>query len=335
MHHDLMQALTREGVLLNVSVSYWRACKKLHAEDLGLETKQVDERLFSLGRKRLLPKDALAQFALIESRAHALVERSTFPFLGGIARFLPNRKLAEVREALEGYRREFEHAKRTFMARYDDLRASAIDEWEDAARQLLTEPEALLAQLADAYPPIGALEKYFGFHIQVYQVTAPAALEAELVKFGAQAAIVEARRQAAAEAAAQLRQESSAFVADCVATLRQEAAHVCDEMLAAMREGKTDAVHQKTLNRLLKFIEDFKAMNFAGDREFERILEDARQTLLTKSAEDYRSNATALTRLQSGLSTLAQTARTLARQDAGEIVARFGKLGERKFTLAA
>ena len=335
MQLDLMQVLTREGVLLNVSVRYWRACKKLNPQDLGLEDRQVDERLFSLGRKRLLPKEALAPFALIESRAHALVERNTFPFLGGIARFLPNRKLADVREALEGYQREFEHARRSFMARYDELRAQALEEWRGAARDLAVAPEELMAQLERSYPPALSIERQFGFEIQVYQVTVPEALEAELVRFGTQEAIVEARRKTAVEAAEHLRQESSAFVADCVATLRKEAANVCEEMLSSIREGKTEGVHQKTLNRLLKFIEDFRSMNFAGDGEFERILEDARKSLLTKTADDYRNNATALARLQSGLGTLAQTARTLARQDASEIVARFGKLGERKFTLAA
>ncbi len=43
--------------------------------------------LISLGHKKLLPSDALKAFALIESRAHALVDANTFPFLGGIARF--------------------------------------------------------------------------------------------------------------------------------------------------------------------------------------------------------------------------------------------------------
>jgi hypothetical protein len=69
-------------VLINVSVRYWRASKKLEPGDLGLDAAALDERLISLGRKRLLPKDALAQFALIESRAHAMVEQSTIPLLG-------------------------------------------------------------------------------------------------------------------------------------------------------------------------------------------------------------------------------------------------------------
>jgi hypothetical protein len=95
-NNHLLEVLTREGVLINVSVRYWRAAKKLKPEDLGLDPDNVTERLISLGHKKLLPKEKLEAFALIESRAHALVEASTFPFLDGLGHFLPNAKLQEL-----------------------------------------------------------------------------------------------------------------------------------------------------------------------------------------------------------------------------------------------
>ncbi|MDB6078842.1 MAG: hypothetical protein JWO82_2589, partial [Akkermansiaceae bacterium] len=84
----LLEAICRRGVLCATSVRYWRGCKRLKAEDLGLDPAQVSQRLIQLGHKRLVPREALAAFALIESRAHALIEASSFPFLGGIARFV-------------------------------------------------------------------------------------------------------------------------------------------------------------------------------------------------------------------------------------------------------
>ena len=95
MHDQLLKVLTREGVLVKVSISYWRGCKKLKAEDIGLQPDKVSERLISLGHKRLLPKEATAALALVESRAHALVEANTFPFLNGLAHFVPNAKLGD------------------------------------------------------------------------------------------------------------------------------------------------------------------------------------------------------------------------------------------------
>jgi nucleoside-diphosphate-sugar epimerase len=48
-----------------------------------------------------------------------------------------------------------------------------------------------------------------------------------------------------------------------VASLRQQTAQLCEEMLESMRTGKT-GVHQKTLNRLTRFIEEFIAAPRAG-----------------------------------------------------------------------
>ena len=73
-----------------MSVHFWRGCKKLRPEDIGLEKKNLSDQLISLGHKRLLPKDALTTLAVIEGRAHALVESNTFPFLNGLGHFLPN-----------------------------------------------------------------------------------------------------------------------------------------------------------------------------------------------------------------------------------------------------
>ncbi len=50
-NQNLLDVLTREGVLL--SVRYWRAAKKLQAQDLGLDPDDVTDRLISLGHKRL------------------------------------------------------------------------------------------------------------------------------------------------------------------------------------------------------------------------------------------------------------------------------------------
>jgi len=112
-NNGLLSILTREGVLLKVSVHYWRGCKKLRPEDIGLEKKNLSDQLISLGHKRLLPKDALATLAVIEGRAHALVEANTFPFLNGLGHFLPNSKLAEVTEKLEELETEFWVAKKS------------------------------------------------------------------------------------------------------------------------------------------------------------------------------------------------------------------------------
>jgi hypothetical protein len=89
------------------------------------------------------------------------------------------------------------------------------------------------------------------------------------------------------------------------------------------------------LNRLVRFIDEFKQLNFVGDREMEAQLDRVRQEFLNRTAEDYRDDTVAKARLQDGLQALAQTARTLAQQDSRELVERFGQMGHRRFHLAA
>ncbi|GAH09058.1 unnamed protein product, partial [marine sediment metagenome] len=252
---DLLKVLTREGVLINVSVRYWRANKKLNAGDLGLDPDKVSDRLISLGHKRLLPREATARLALVESRTHAFIEANTFPFLGGIAKFLPNPKLGEVQAKLAEFESEFAAARNAFIRNYANERNQALVEWEVMADSLAANPRALLAAIDDSFPTPDRLEEKFGFDIQLFQIAAPANLSRELVAAGEQEQVIEARRQAAREARQQIQADTSAFVGECVTSLRQQTAQLCEDMLHSMNSGKTQGVHQKTLNRLVRFID--------------------------------------------------------------------------------
>ena len=55
MNNNLLDVLTREGVLIAVNIRYWRARKKLNAQDVGLDPDAVAQRLIRLVHKRLLP----------------------------------------------------------------------------------------------------------------------------------------------------------------------------------------------------------------------------------------------------------------------------------------
>ena len=51
----MLDILAREGVLLNVSIRYYRGAKMLKPQDLGLDPDAVPNELISLGHKKLLP----------------------------------------------------------------------------------------------------------------------------------------------------------------------------------------------------------------------------------------------------------------------------------------
>ena len=262
--------------------------------------------------------------------------RSTFPFLGGIARFLPNAKLGAVTARLDGLEQEFTAELSRFKLHYSSLRVDAAREWWDAARRLVSDPDRLVATIESSFPQVGELDRYFSYQTHLFQVAVPErSSRLELIAAADQQAIADARNRAAQEAAAKIRHGAEQFVAESVATLRQETAKLCDEMLQSMSVGKTQGAHQKTLGRLIRFVDEFKQLNFAGDREMEDQLERVRREYLSRTAEEYRDSTTAQARLRTGLGKLRDTARELARQDATEVVARFGQMGVRKFSLAA
>jgi hypothetical protein len=235
----LLEVLTREGVLINCSVRYWRGCKKLQPEDLGLDSQDVSVRLISLGHKRLLPKEATADLALIEGRAHALIEASTFPFLNGLGHFLPNPKLGEVSNKLTALESEFWRARDEFVRRYARHRTSAMEEWRTAAQKLVSEPDRLVAAIGAAFPV--SLDKYFGFDVTLFQIAVPEQLQADLVTLAEQEEVIRARQQAAENASAKIRGDVQSFVADCVASLREQTAQLCEEMLQSINEGRLKA----------------------------------------------------------------------------------------------
>jgi hypothetical protein len=333
MNH-LLNVLTREGVLLNVSIRYWRGCKKLKAEDIGLNQTDVSDRLISLGHKRLLPREATAALALIESRAHALVENNTFPFLNGLAHFLPNSKLAEVTDKLKEFEAEFWAAKAQFVNNYRVLRDDASNEWRQTAQKLVHDPERLVATIEASFPSSLHLDRFFGFDLQLFQIAVPERLGLDLVSLADQEQMAHARQSAALAARHKIETDLNQFLRDCIATLREQTATLCQEMLASMENGET-GVHQKTLNRLVRFIEQFKQMNFANDTEMEEQLERVRKELLSRTAEEYRDSAVAKARLVQGLTRLGDYARSLAHTDSSALVERFGEMGKRKFHLAA
>jgi hypothetical protein len=333
-NQNLLSVLTREGVLIKVSVRYWRGCKKLKPEDIGLKQADLSDRLISLGHKRLLPKDALAGLSVLESRAHALVEANTFPFLNGLGHFLPNSKLAEVTDTLKQIESEFWTAKAEFLQKYGSLRQEAAKEWREMAKKLVNDPDRLTAVIESSFPFAHQMDRYFSFDQQLFQISLPDNLSTDLVSLADQREIILARQRASQEAGEKVRTGVESFVADCVASLREQTAQLCQDMLHSINSSET-GVHQKTLNRLVRFIDQFKQMNFVNDQEMERQLENVRRELLTKTAEEYRDSRTAKRRLVAGLSQLANQAQSLAKQDASELVQRFGQMGHRKFHLAA
>jgi Protein of unknown function (DUF3150) len=329
MDNQLLDSICRKGVLVTTTVKYWRGCKRLKAEDLGLKPSDVSDRLIRLGQKRLIPRDALSEFSLIESRAHAAVEGASFPFLGGIARFVPNPNLATTITTLEKLQGEFAQASHTFAENYPALREKALAEWREAAQHLNGNAERLIATIEQSFPPSTVISQRFDFSWQLFQIAAPDSIRLEIVDGVTQIEAAQDRQRIAGEASRRMQSDLDSFIRESVSSLRQETARLASDVLATI-DGSERGVHQRTLNRIGSFIESFRSLNFAGDAQLEQTLENFRANLLRRSAEEYRNQPGAMASLTDGLNRLRESAVQLAREDASDLVARFGVVGHRR-----
>jgi len=326
---SLLDGICRRGVLVSTSVRYWRGCKRLNAEDLGLDSTQVSDRLIQLGHKRLIPREALQAFALIESRVQASVEGSSFPFLGGIARFVPNPRLGDLTDRLDQLRDEFNEATLDFVAGYSPLRDEAIAEWREAARHLNGNAERLIHTIEQSFPPAGEIAKRFAFETRLFQIAAPESIRLEVAEGMEEVAVAGERRRISEDASRRLQADLDGFIRESVSSLREETARLASEVLATI-DSSEHGVHQRTLNRLTSFIESFRTLNFAGDQQLEQTLERFRRDLLDRSAEDYRKDHGAMSNLTDGLNRLRENAVQLASSDSREVISRFGRQGSRR-----
>ena len=71
-----------------------------------------------------------------------------------------------------------------------------------------------------------------------------------------------------------------------LAEWREAARHLngSAEQLIATIDSSENGVHQRTLNRLTTFIDNFRTLSFAGDQQLEATLEKFRRDLLTRTA---------------------------------------------------
>ena len=223
--------------------------------------------------------------------------------------------------------------KDNFLGQYAETRDKALVEWREAAARLVSNPAKLVETIEDSFPEARKMDRAFGFAVQLFQIQVPEKLKLSEVSLEQQQKVIQAREQAVQQAAEKINQGVETFISDCVASLREQTAALCEEMLESMKAGKS-GVHQKTLNRLVKFIDEFKTLNFVGDRDLEEQLERMRQEFLGRTAEEYRDSDHYRRKLRDGLRNLANTARDMAQSGSNGLVEQFGQMGRRRFHMA-
>ena len=326
---NLLELVTKSGVLISLRVRYWRAHKMLKPEDVGMAPTDVNRDLVSLGHKKLIPPEYIQPFSLIEGRARAAIENATFSFMG-VGRFLPNRRLPETQAVLRNLKEKFAEEYAKFHNQFDKMRTEALALWRENAPKLSDTPEALVAAVAASYPEASALRRHYEFEWQTYQVAPPENVDAQLLSDADALEIAEARNRVVEDARGKMAMGVERSLQEIVTQMREQTATMVTEVLETMRTGSTNGVHQKTLDRMRNFINWYRSMNFMDDQQLTAQLNSLEQQFLSRTADDYRHDEKSLADLTTGLTAMRDHARHLVESDVHDVIARFGAMGNRR-----
>jgi len=274
-----------DGILIDVRIRYWSGAKMLTAQDLGLKEDNIAE-AYVLGRKMLIPSEAIRKFRAIEGRARGVVELNSFKFPIGNARFVPKKKFPRVLEALKKNKNEYDELTKELVTNYNQLRSQMLPVYEEAAQSAFERQdekehdsfiEDFIERINKHYPDASTLSERFSLDWDVYEMALPR------MKMGIADKI--ANKEIEAEIAngeyrKQTQEKIGAFMDEVVTTLRQETITLCDKIVSNIKEGKV--INNKTLYSLNNFIEGFSDFNFMGDNTVANQLTRLKEDFLNK-----------------------------------------------------
>ena len=296
----------KDGLLIDVNVSFWSGAKILKAEDLGLKEENV-AKAYKLGRKMLIPPEVIQGFRQVEGRARHVVETNSFKFPIGNARFIPKKKFQKVSDELKQCQQEYIELTEKLIENYDKYRDEMLPIYKEAAEIAFVQQEPVGVQefnledkeaqkeafvrmfmdrIQSYYPSSDTLRAKFALQWDIYEIALPK------LRKGDEASIIEdiAKNDIfEQEYRAQTQQKIGAFVEDVVKTLRQETLEICGRIATNIKEGKV--IKGRTLTSLREFIDKFQDLNFVGDTTVEAHLDNLRKEFLDVHTSEEISEA--------------------------------------------
>lgn len=271
------------GLIVQLKIKLWTATAELETNDLGMKPEELAEH-FQLGRKLLVPKDALDPVRQVARRAKYTLEQLSHPLPDG-GRFLLAQTTPEVLAALQTQRQEFFEAVDRFVATYPAARAGMEPQWRAAAHtawvkagQPDTEEafrQQSLARVAQLYPSEEQLRRKFDFFWLSYQLSLVGLREVS----AARVAVEEEQRRQADEAYRHEVQQRLAETLDrSIGELHAQIAHTFERVLEHVKSGRP--LRDGSLGRLRQSIERFRKLNVFGDSTLEQTIARFEQTCL-------------------------------------------------------
>lgn len=333
----LTRALFERGTLVHLYIGRWTGNKKMHESDLLLDV--VDKSTMYIGHKKLLPKAAQERLQWLEGQARSFLSGRSVPFPIGGARFVYFKALPDVLDRLRNYRTQWDGAVDDLITNYPhfmeeqlqrlDQQAHALAEaeLEKTATDKRAERRRVLKEWEDKqhemnvanYPKVSELRFRFSFEWRMFRV---GTMEKEQLRNLDADEIREERER--------IRADLSRWVSEATIQMHKELGEAAAQAKRLLEEnGK---LNPKNLKPLFDAFETFQSVNFAGESQFEGIIEQVRSRYLVRDGagqNDFKLSAEVVNGSTEGMKELLGTISNLAQdesaREAGLHVVRTGE----------
>jgi hypothetical protein len=287
------------GNLVDVNVGMWTAERKLQPEDLGLEGENISE-VFSLGHKKLMPTEVIAKFRHMDYQARNTLERFSFSFEFGSARFVPKKRFMEFAAEIDKVIADFQKVADEFTANYDRYRLEMRQQFVQAGYEAYDRLRALngfrknkdcfinefIERVDKYYPPASDIRNRFHMEYTVFQVALPdlsQASYADLAEEGEKIKLMQAAYQKS------LSRKVESFVDRIATEQRAKAQEVLQHLSDHMKANRK--VSESSLAMIRNMIEEYEKMDIIGDTGFLGMLKKFKERMIDRySAQDVREN---------------------------------------------
>ena len=179
------------GSIVDLACSRWTARLKITAADLGVRAEDIDavDKALALGSHRLMPQEAFEAINAAHGKALRKVRYFSLPFgfVSG-ARYVPEKNLKPLSEALRECKTEFDAAVRALIDNYDAVKTEMLPSIQAAlvaAAKTEAAAAAAFERVQAEYPSSQQVAARFNLAWNVYAIQGPrragasAALESE------------------------------------------------------------------------------------------------------------------------------------------------------------
>ena len=257
---------------------------------------EYSKRIMSLGRIKLFPDEVLEKvfgevkdspiqtLKLVRSRLQNFIDQYSFPFMNGMARSIPNEKLAEFNSVVKELNQQFHDAMTDYLGSKDELMTASKEFWKKKSSMFDIPAEAISVGIQDKIMDLH--ESDFHFEVTHFAITVPESIEIQTMN-DEEIEMLEARQEVVAASMKDLQISMEQFQAQVIIDLRVKYQQAFEGLLHSLKAGK---FNQKSINSVLKMCDEFKNLNIMEDKTLEGFVETWKAKLKEESAKSIKTD---------------------------------------------